>query len=128
MSKENIILAIIFYFIMVIFFYFRNILKLANQNKKRKKDSEIIEVKYLCITNNLDKDKLLNNKIMFLFSIINSLIVDFVFIVVIQLKIPIFIKFIVGLLLFLGLIYSVYGILGKYLLKRGYGKNEYKRN
>ena len=128
MNKENTIIAVIFFAIMVIFFYFRNVLKLANQKKKRKKDSEIIEVKYLCITNDIDRNKLLSNKMMIVFSIINAIIVDFVFIIVMLIKVPIFVRFIIGLVLFLGLIYSIYGILGKYLLKRGYGINEYKRN
>ncbi len=122
MNKENTIIAVIFFAIMVLFFYFRNVLKLANQKKKRKKDSEIIEVKYLCITNDIDRNKLLNHKMMIVFSIINAIIVDFVFIIVMLIKVPIFVKFIIGLVLFLGLIYSIYGILGKYLLKRGYDK------
>ena len=122
MNKENTIIAVIFFAIMVLFFYFRNVLKLANQKKKRKKDSEIIEVKYLCITNDIDRNKLLNHKMMIVFSIINAIIVDFVFIIVMLIKVPIFVRFIIGLVLFLGLIYSIYGILGKYLLKRGYDK------
>ena len=120
MNKENIIIAIVFFFIMVLFFYFKNMLKLVS--KKKKKDNEIVEVKYLCLTSNIDKIKILNKRMIIVFSIINALIVDFVSMVVILLKVPIFVKFIVGLVLFMGLIYSIYGILGKILLKRGYGK------
>ena len=120
MNKENIIIIIAFFFIMVIFFYFKNMHKLVS--KKKKKDNEIVEVKYLCLTSNIDKAKLINKKMMIVFSVINALIVDFVFTIVILLKVPIFVRFIIGFVLFIGLIYSIYGILGKLLLKRGYVK------
>ena len=122
MNKENIIISIAFFLIMVVFFYFKNASRLVTSKKKRKKAVDIIEVKYLFLINNIEKEKLLNKKMMLVFSVINAIIVDFVFVVVIVLKVPIFVKFIFGLILFMGLIYSIYGILGKILLKRGYGK------
>ena len=126
MEKENLIISAIAFVIMIIFFYLRNLYKIGKlrkgKRKRKNKSYEIIEVKYLSITQNLDKDKLLNSKIMLLFSIVNALIIDFVFLVVITLKMPIIVKMLMGLLLFLGLIYSVYGILGKILIKRGYDK------
>ena len=126
MEKENLIISAIAFVIMIIFFYLRNLYKMGKlqkgKRKRKNKSYEIIEVKYLSITQNLDKDKLLNSKIMLLFSVVNALIIDFVFLVVITLKIPIIVKMLMGLLLFLGLIYSVYGILGKIFIKRGYDK------
>ena len=123
MDKENMIIAIVAFILMIIFFYCRNMLKLNSQIKnKKKKSNDILEVKYLCLTNKIDKTRLMNKKMMFIFSLINAIIVDFVFLIVIIIRVPIFFKFLIGLVLFIGLIYSIYGIFGKILVKKGYDK------
>ncbi len=128
MDKETIYVALIGFAIMVCFFYYHNLFKLNNKNKKKKKHSDIMEIRYLSITANINKELLMHRRFLLLFGIINAFIVDIVFVIVMVIKVPIFIKFVLGLFLFLGLIYSIYGILGKILVMKGFENDEHKRN
>jgi hypothetical protein len=89
--------------------------------KPRKKDiKEIIEIKYLSITYGIVKEKILTKKFMFIISIIDAFIISSVFLVITLLPYGIFWQLLVGFAMLLGLIYSIYSILGRVLSKKGY--------
>ena len=111
---------------MRLFFYYQNLFKLAKKGKKKK--SDILEIKYLSLTANIQEDLLMNKKMLLFFAIINALIISIVFLIVMIIKVSIIIKFLIGLLLLIGLIYSIYGIIGKIFIMKGFEKNEHKRN
>ncbi len=137
MKIEYLISALLlFLLILSMDYYFtkRKYLKrLKNKNKKEKKkknkkDSELIEVSYLVNKFNLNKEKLLTKKMLFIFSIINSLIITIVSMVIISINTYIILKFILGFILLFALIYSLYELLGRYLKRKGYGENGNKKD
>lgn len=123
--KINIIMTVIAFFVMLIFMYVWNLIKLSNikKNKKKKgKEYDIVEFRYLALTYNINKEKLYNKKMIIIISIINAFIIALVFFIVVLIPWHIIWQLLVGLVLLLGLIYGIYGILGKILVWKGYDK------
>ena len=131
MSKEVaaiyafIILFIIFF---LCYYYIVNKRYLNSIKKKKKKKIELIELTYLTKKFNLDEDKLPLNKILICTAIFNSLIISLTSVIIILINVHISIKLLIGLALVFALIYAIYELFGRYLVKKGYGKNEHKRN
>ena len=123
MNQENIIITCIAFVVISIVLFLYNGYKasiLLNKKKKKYKKSEITEVKYLSLTYGLKKEKLMLPKIILLISIVDAFIISIVFLVVTMLPWAIIWQLLVGFVLLLGLIYSIYGIIGKILVKKGY--------
>lgn len=122
--KIEIIIGGIVFILLSVFLYFYNIkiIKVSAKNKKKKEKKELLEIKYLMIAYNLKKEKLLNKKIVLTISIIDAFIIASVFTIVELLPWDIMWKLMLGFVLLLGLIYAIYGILGRILVKKGYDK------
>ena len=123
MKLENIIIAIITFILLTIFLYLWNSRKakiILGKKKKKNKKYEIIEIKYLMLTYDLKKEKHLVPKIILMTSLMDGFIISIVFLIVMLLPWKIYRQLLVGLVLLMGLIYSLYGILGKILVKKGY--------
>ena len=120
-------LLFIIIFIVDYFFIKRKYLKRLydKRKKKRKKNNELMEISYLVSKFNLDKDKLNLKKLLILVSMINAFIISFVSVVVMLIRINIILQLFIGFVLLMALIYALYEILGRHLVKKGYGKNEY---
>ncbi len=118
--------AILFGILFVIIFildYFlvnRRYLKRVDKNKKVK---EITEVSYLVSKFKLDKKKLQVNKLMIAIAVINALIISLVSVSVMLIRINIVLQLLIGFVLLIGLIYSLYEILGRILVKEGFEKD-----
>ena len=97
--------------------------RVMGKKKSRKKKNEITEIVYLVNKFKLDKEKLPLNKLLLVISLSNALIISFVSVVVIMLNTYLIIELVVGFVLLLRLIYAIYEIIGRYLERRGYGKN-----
>ena len=110
----NIILTILAFIFVFFFFYIRDLHRL----KAKKKKVVITEVKYLMLRNNIKEEYLLNKKFLALTAFLNAFIIAVVFFLIELLDWHIIFKLMVGFVLTLGLIYSVYGILGNILEKR----------
>jgi len=90
----------------------RNYLRRLNGKKKRKKkDSEITEIVYLIGKFKLDKSKLPMNKLLLGISFINAFIISLVAVLVILININILLQLIIGFILLIALIYSIYELL-----------------
>ena len=122
MNKINIIISVVAFVVITVFLYLSNLRKISKKKKNKKKNNEIVEVRYLTITYNLQKEKLLQPKILFIISILDAFIICVVFLLVVLLPWKIYWQLLLGFVIMIGLIYSLYGILGKILEKRGYKK------
>lgn len=116
--KVNLLIALVGIIVITLLFYIINVLKL----KSRKKNKNIMGIQYLLVKFNLKKELLLTKKMAFITSMLNALIIDIVFLVIVSLTWPNILKMVFGFVIMLGLIYSLYGILGTYLVKKGYKK------
>lgn len=93
--------------------------------KKNKKNNELTEISYLVGKFNLDKNKINLNKLLIVISIINALIISLVSVVVMLIRINVILQLIIGFVLLISLIYALYELLGRFLVMKGYDKNEY---
>jgi len=106
-----------------IYCFYNHKLKGGNSKKKRKKDAkEIMEIRYLVLTYKLKKEKLLTRKIILLISLIDAFIITGTFLIIILIPYPIIWQLMIGFVLLLGLIYAIYNIFGRILVKKGYDK------
>lgn len=101
---------------------------LSKRNKKKgkkKKDKSglAVEMKYLSMKFKLDNDLVDKRSIATLISCMDALIIASTFAIVITITDNMVLELILGLALIFGLIYGLYEILGRILLKKGYGKN-----
>lgn len=101
----------------------RKYLKKGNENKKKKnKNNELTEISYLIVKFKLDKNKLPIERLLVSISFINAFIIALVAVAVIFINIHIILQLLLGFILLMSLIYSIYEILGRYLVKKGYMK------
>lgn len=113
----NSIISLVAFVIIFGFFYLRD-LKRLNSKKKKDKKNQIVEIKYLMLRNNIKEEYLLNKGFFALTAGINAFIISSVFFLIEMLNWHIVLKLMLGFVLTLGLIYSIYGILGNILEKR----------
>ena len=94
--------------------------RLKGKKKGRKKDNkknELTEIAYLVGKFKLDKSKLNLNKLVIIISLLNALIISLVAVVVLLIKVHIIIQLLIGFILLIALIYAIYELLGRYLVK-----------
>lgn len=118
-----IIIFLLVFMIDYLFIKRRYLKRLNKGKKKKKKDNELMELSYLIIKFKLDKNKLPLNKLLVVISLINAFIISIVSVTVLILDTYIIIKLLVGFALLMGLIYSLYEILGRVLERRGLVKD-----
>ena len=124
--NENVITLIwgLAVFIVVFLINYLVVFKLRYKNtgkKKKKKDLQsYIGFSYLIPKFNLDKDKIDINYMFFCISLINAFIIAFVFMIVYIIPWSYPFRMIVGFVLLFGLIYSLYEIYGRHLVKKGW--------
>ena len=82
-----------------------------------------MEIEYLVHKFKLDKKLLPMKKLLLEIAFINALIISFVAVIIMLIDINIILQLIIGFILLMALIYSLYEILGNHLVKKGYGKN-----
>lgn len=130
MERLKAALILFFILLLVVFFvdylfikrkYYKNITG-KKKGKKKTKDNELIELSYLVAKFNLDKTKLPLSKLLLVISLFNAFIISLVAVVVIIIDINIILQLIIGFILLMALIYSMYELLGRYLVGKGFGK------
>jgi len=92
------------------------------KSKNNDKNNELMELSYLIAKFKLSKEKLPMNKLLLGISLVNAIIISFVAVVVIIIDIHITLQLAIGFVLLFALIYSLYELLGRYLVKKGYVK------
>jgi len=127
MEKLEAILILFLILMLVIFlvdyiFIKRKYLKRINgksKKKKKEKNNELTEIAYLVGKFKLNKNELPLSKLLIGISLINAFIISLVAVVILLLDIHIVLQLILGFVLLMGLIYSIYELLGRYLVKVG---------
>ena len=119
MNKVNIIFTIVILIVLSIIFYLIDLRKISSKKKKKK---EILEIKYLVNYYNIKKERILNKKFLLFTSIINAFIIAIVFFIITLIPLKTVWQLLIGFVLLFGLIYSIYGIIGKVLVIKGYNK------
>ena len=117
------ILFIIIFTVDYLFIKRRYLKRLNGKKKRKKKDNELMELSYLIAKFKLDKSKLPLNKLLVVISLINAFIISIVSVTVLLLDTYTIVRLLVGFVLLMGLIYSLYEILGRILERRGFSKN-----
>lgn len=96
--------------------YFWSVKKL-NHHKK------VDLIDYVCVRFKLDNRKIKARQMVLTVSLINAFIISFVTTFITMIDVSFIWQFMIGFVLIFGLIYSLYEIYGRFLVKRGYGKN-----
>ncbi len=124
---NKIILNLLFFFVVaLIIFAFDYIFVLRRKLKSKKiKNEEIMEISYLIAKFKLDKNKILYKPMCLYIALINGFIMSFVVTVISNIKLKMMWQLLIGFVLLFGLIYSIYEIYGRILVKKGFKiKNE----
>lgn len=128
-TEAALIIFLLLFIIVFIFDYFivnkKYLKRLNGKIKKKKKNNELTEISYLVGKFNLDKSKININRLLIVIALINAFIISIVSVSVMLIKINIILQLLIGFILLISLIYSLYEILGRILVKKGYGKNEF---
>ena len=98
--------------------------KKVTNKKKKEVSSEIGELNYLVAKFKLDKKKINYKSAILWISFINAFIISFVSTVISAIPGHIIWQLLVGFVLIFILIYSLYEIYGRILVKKGWGKDE----
>ncbi|MBQ6686906.1 MAG: hypothetical protein IJN03_00090 [Bacilli bacterium] len=98
--------------------------KLTKKSTKKKEVKEFGEVNYLVGKFKLDKKKINYKSVILWTAIINSFIISFVSTVISAIPAHMIWQLLVGFVLIFALIYSLYEIYGRILVKKGWGKDE----
>ena len=121
----------LFVFIVVFLINFLRIFKRGYENikkqkskKKNKKLEEFVGLSYLIPKFKLDINKMDLNYVFFMVSLIDAFIISFVFVVITIIPWDMGFSMLLGFVLLFGLIYALYEILGRVLVKKGWSKNE----
>ena len=88
-----------------------------NKKKRKLKNNEMTELSYLIGKFKLNKNELNLNKLLLIISLINALIISIVAVVVLMINIHFIFQLVIGFILLIALIYSIYELLGRYLSK-----------
>ena len=120
--KRTLIVCLIVFVILCIIFYFYDMFmfNVMRKNKKSKKNKEkyLFSVRYLMAKFKLPKDLLIQNKMAFIYSLIDAFIITIVFMIIELINFPFYILIIIGFTLLFGLIYAMYEFLGRYLERK----------
>ena len=99
-------------------------IKKQKRKKKNKKLEEFVGLSYLIPKFKLDINKMDLNYVFFMVSLIDAFIISFVFVVITIIPWDMGFSMLLGFVLLFGLIYALYDILGRVLVKKGWSKNE----
>ena len=120
--KRVLIVCLIVFMILsvVLYFYYMYMFSVMRKNKKNKKNKEkyLFSVRYLMAKFKLSKELLIQNKMAFIYSLIDAFIITIVFMIIELIDLPFYIQILIGFALLFGLIYAMYELLGRYLERK----------
>ncbi len=115
--EAGIIVFLVLFIVIFVFDYFfikRKYLK----KKRKKKNNELMELSYLINKFNLNKDALNLKRLLLCISLINAFIISLVSVTVLVIDTYVILKFIIGFILLIALIYAIYELLGRFLERK----------
>lgn len=128
MSAEmfvKVFIAVFAFLVFIIVFFTLNITTLTKiekgkKSKKKGKELYLTEAQYLYFKYKINKKRLYNRKFAIIFALINSAIISITIFVIEMLPMRMEFGLVIGFVFLIGFIYSVYGIMGSILVKKGY--------
>ena len=124
---EKILINILFFLILAIAIFLADYMLIFKRKLKSKKvkNYQIMEFSYLIYKFQLDKNKVLYKPMALYCSLINGFIISGVVTIISNIKVKMVWQLLIGFVLLFGLIYSIYEIYGRILVKKGWKiKNE----
>ena len=128
--KASIFGSVTFVIVFLIYYFLILKPKFDEYNGKKKKKSkkkqqlplDFMEFSYLVNKFNLDKEKINVLYIFRIVAILNAFIIAFTGTLLYYIPVQMMWKFLIGFVLLFGLIYSLYEIFGRHLVKKGWSK------
>lgn len=123
---KTVLINLLFFFIFaILIFIFDYVFVLKRKLKSKKfKNEEIMEISYLINKFNLDTNKVLYKPMCLYCALFNGFIISGVGTVIHNIKLNYGFRFLIGFVLLFGLIYSVYEIYGRILIKKGWQRKD----
>ena len=123
MTKEMyVIFYLVVYLIVFLVTYIIDLIKI-----KKKKQKKIGEIQYLTSKFKLDSNKINYKRVSLVIALLNSFIISTVTLVISLVNTNMTLQLVIGFVLLFALIYSVYEIYGRILIKKGYKKKVGKK-
>ena len=129
---DETIMSLIFFIIMFIIIYIvnyyfilkkkYNIINGKKKSKRKNKEIEIMELSYLITKFNLDKNKMDLLYCIRWIAFLDAFIISLTGTVIFLIPWKIVWQFLVGFVMVFGLIYALYELLGRHLVKKGWNK------
>lgn len=129
LQSINLIWSLVLFIVVFLVNYFwvfeKSYNDIVKQKKKKrvKKLENFIGLSYLIPKFNLDVAKIDLNYLFIVVSFIDAFIISFVFFVITLIEWDVGFSMLLGFVLLFGLIYSLYELLGRALVKKGWSKN-----
>lgn len=119
-------LNIIFFIVLMLVIFIIDYLFVMKRKlkSKKKKNKEIMEINYLITKFKLDKNKVLMKPMCLWCSLINGFIISLVVTVISNIKVYMMWQLLIGFVMLFALIYSIYEIYGRHLVRKGWKKDE----
>ena len=124
MIKTILINVLFFLLLMIIIFIvdYVFVMKRKLKGTKKKNKDDIMEISYLIGKFKLDKSKVLYKPVALWCALLNGFIISFVSTIICNIKLHLMWQLLIGFVLLFALIYSVYEIYGRHLVKKGWKK------
>ena len=124
---EKLIVNVLFFFVLMFVIFIADycfVMKKKLKGKGKRKKEDIMEINYLVGKFNLDKSKLHYKPISMWCALINAFIMSLVATVVYNIKLHMAWQLLIAFVLLFALIYSLYEIYGRHLVKKERRKNK----
>lgn len=119
---EKVLINLIFFFVVALVIFLCDYMLIMKRKLKSKKvkNEDIMEINYLISKFKLDKNKVLYKPLCLYCSLINGFIISGVVTVISNIKVKMMWQLLIGFVMLFGLIYAVYEIYGRHLVKKGW--------
>lgn len=119
---EKVLINLIFFFVVALVIFLCDYMLIMKRKLKSKKvkNEDIMEINYLISKFKLDKNKILYKPLCLYCSLINGFIISGVVTVISNIKVKMMWQLLIGFVMLFGLIYAVYEIYGRHLVKKGW--------
>lgn len=123
---KSLMLNLLFFFVIGLVLFMLDYLFLMKRKLKSKKvkNDEIMEINYLISKFKLDKNKVLYKPMCLYCSLINGFIISFTVTVISNIKLKMIWQLLIGFVIVFGLIYAIYEIYGRILVKKGWRRKD----
>ena len=121
---EKVLTNLIFFFVLTLLIFLVDYFVVFKKRLKSKKikNTDILEINYLIGKFQLDPNKILYKPLSLYCALINGFIISFTVTVISNIKVHMIFQLLIGFVMLFGLIYSVYEIYGRILIKKGWQK------